>query len=123
MAPYAPPDPQVLLQLCTLIQNTTAALIESYKTPFDDPLPSKETHDLQRTLISATAMLSSLISDPKIRLIEIAASYFEARALHIVAEKRIPDRLSRDETGVHISTLARKVGIEEDKLGIIPAMS
>jgi hypothetical protein len=63
-------------------------------------------------------MLQSLVADPKVRLIEIGASFLEARALHIVAEKRIPDILAEGgESGVGIEDLAENAGLEALKLG------
>ena len=60
-------------------------------------------------------MLQAAVSDPRVRLIEIGASFLEARALHIVAEKRIPDLLAGGE--VRIEELAQKAGLEALKLG------
>ena len=63
-------------------------------------------------------MLQAAISDPHVRLIEIGASFLEARALHIVAEKRIPDLLAKEgKDGVGIEELAQKIGLEALKLG------
>ncbi|PMD30938.1 S-adenosyl-L-methionine-dependent methyltransferase [Hyaloscypha variabilis F] len=63
-------------------------------------------------------MLQSLFADPKVRLIEIGASFLEARALHIVAEKRIPDILVEGgESGVRIEDLAENAGLKALKLG------
>ena len=63
-------------------------------------------------------MLQATISDPRVRLIEIGASFLEARALHIVAEKRIPDLLAKEgKDGVGIEVLAEKTGLEALKLG------
>jgi hypothetical protein len=114
------PDPAALLQLSNLISTTTASLISalSDSTPSDSTIPSTEVYNHQQTLISATAMLSSLISDPRVRLIEISIQYIESRALHIVVEKRVPDLLAKGgENGVHITELAKSVGIEALKLG------
>lgn len=126
------PDPATLLQLSNLISTTTTSLIAAQSTsliaaqsnsssssPNSTPIPSTEIYNLQQTLISATAMLSSLISDPRVRLIEIGAQFLEACALHIVAEKRIPNILAKEgEKGARIEELSEKVGIEALKLGI-----
>jgi hypothetical protein len=114
------PDPGTLLQLSNLITTTTTSLISalSESPPSDSTIPSTQVYNFQQTLISATAILSSLISDPRVRLIEISIQYIESRALHIVVEKRIPDLLAKGgEGGVHITELAKRVGIEALKLG------
>jgi hypothetical protein len=113
-------DPTTLLKLSSLISTTTASLISalSGSTTTDSVIPSTQIYNLQQTLISATAMLSSLISDPRVRLIEISAQFTESRALHIVVEKRIPDLLAKSgESGVHITAIGKSVGIEALKLG------
>lgn len=79
--------------------------------------PSREVFDLQRNLLAAAGKLTELTSSPSSRLLEVSSQYFEARALHIAADKRIPDILSNAAGGsLHISALAAKVGIEPRKL-------
>lgn len=116
----AQPNPKQLLQLSSLISETTSSLVSalsSCPTP-SSPLPSTELYTLQQTLISATAMLSSLVADPSVRVIEIAAQFLEARALHVVVEKRVPDILAKaGDGGVKIEELGKVVGIDTRKLG------
>ncbi|KAK4236295.1 hypothetical protein C8A03DRAFT_35829 [Achaetomium macrosporum] len=109
-----------LLQLGGLIQTSIASYIAN-KDPVQpeghDTLPSKPLFDAQRALLSAAGMLTELVSEPRSRLLEVSSQYFEARALHIVADKRIPDILAKHgEQGLGIDKIAAQVGIESRKL-------
>lgn len=116
------PDPATLLQLSSLISETTKSLASvlsaSTGSSSETTLPSTELYTLQQTLISATAMLSGLVADPSVRVIEIAAQFLEARALHVVVEKRIPDILAKaGDGGMKVGELGKAAGIDAWKLG------
>lgn len=108
-----------LLQLGGLIQTAIAEYVTQRHLPHDaeGTLPSKPVYNAQQTLRSAAGMLTELASDPKGRLLEVSSQYFEARALHIAADKRIPDMLAeRGAEGLDVRTLANRCGIEHKKL-------
>ncbi|KAK0669813.1 putative methyltransferase [Cercophora samala] len=114
---------QTLLQLSSLIQKTINSYISHRQSTIvssttEDGLgiPSRPLFDAQRTLLAAAGKLTELISSPQTRLIEVANQYFEARALHVVADKRVPDILAKHENGVPIKKLSDEVGIEARKL-------
>jgi hypothetical protein len=105
-----------LIQLGVLVQSALATLITSSQ---DDKqsLPPKVLFDAQRMILSAAGMLTELGSTPSNRLLEVSTQYFEARALHIAAEKRIPDMLAGfDDSGVAVEKLAEQVGCDAAKL-------
>ena len=105
-----------LIQLGSLLNSALSTLIASAG---DDkvPLPPKALFDAQRTVLSAAGMLIELVSTPSNRLMEVSTQYFESRALHIVAEKRIPDMLAGcDEAGVSVKKLAEQAGCDSLKL-------
>ncbi|KAI4864285.1 S-adenosyl-L-methionine-dependent methyltransferase [Hypoxylon rubiginosum] len=108
-----------LLQLSGLIQTSVAnyvSLKNSVSEKNEGSLPSKPLFDAQRALLAAAGMLTELVSVPENRLLEVSSQYFEARALHIVADKRVPDILASNKEGVDIQTLASAVNIEPRKL-------
>ncbi|KAI1261349.1 S-adenosyl-L-methionine-dependent methyltransferase [Xylariaceae sp. FL1019] len=109
-----------LQQLRSLIQSAISEYI-SLKSASSkgntSSLPAKPLFDSQRTLLAAAGLLTELVSEPQTRLLEVSSQYFEARALHIVADKRIPDIIAEHgNVGVDIGTLASIVGIESRKL-------
>lgn len=117
------PTSQTLLQLSSLIQKTISSYISHRQSTIvssttEDGLgiPSRPLFDAQRTLLAAAGKLTELVSSPQTRLIEVANQYFEARALHVVADKRIPDILAKREKGVSVTELSQEVGIEARKL-------
>lgn len=80
-------------------------------------LPSRPFFNAQRILLAAAGSIEELISNPSTRLISLSMQYFESRALHIVAEHRVPDILQAySGDGVHVGLIAEKTGIEEQKL-------
>lgn len=109
-----------LLQLSGLIQTSVAnyvCLKHSYNDQNEATLPPKPLFDAQRALLAAAGTLTELVSEPQSRLLEVSSQYFEARALHIVADKHVPDILARGgDAGVDIQTLASAVNIEPRKL-------
>jgi hypothetical protein len=115
-----------LLQLGGLIQASIASYVShkhSGQTEARKALPSKPLFDAQRALLAAAGTLTELVSDPRSRLLEVSSQYFESRALHIVADKRIPDILAQNgEAGLSIEILAAKVGIESRKLCMCPSL-
>lgn len=105
-----------LIQLGVLVQSALATLITSSEDS-KESLPPKELFNAQRTILSAVGMLTELVSTPSSRLLEVSTQYFEARALHIAAEKRVPDMLvGSDESGVAVEELAKQVGCDPTKL-------
>lgn len=80
-------------------------------------LTDRELFDHQRTLLAAAGTLTELVSEPQNRLLEVSSQYFEARALHIAADARIPNILAKHgDSGLAVETLAAEVGIESRKL-------
>ncbi|KAF9631052.1 putative o- protein [Lasiodiplodia theobromae] len=114
-----------LRQLGNLIQSSINAILglnESIdkRVATDSTVPDKRLFDAQRTLLSAAGKLTELVSQPSGRLLEVSSQYYEARCLHIAADKRIPDLLAASPAaGVHIDTLSAAVGIESRKLSRI----
>lgn len=111
---------QRLQQLGDLIQASIADYVKLKQSSVEDVeagLPEKPLFDAQRTLLAAAGLLTELVSQPSNRLLEVSSQYFEARALHIVADKRIPDILAQSgDAGVAIISLSSAVGIESRKL-------
>lgn len=108
-----------LLQLGGLIQSSIAQYVTQRHIAgkAEGTLLSRPMFEAQRLLLSAAGSLTELVSDPSTRLLELSSQYFEARALHIVADKRIPDILDESgEKGVDIETLTKRIGIESRKL-------
>lgn len=90
---------------------------EEPKKQEPQPLPDRELFDHQRTLLAAAGTLTELVSEPQNRLLEVSSQYFEARALHIAADARIPNILAKHgDSGLAIEALAAEVGIESRKL-------
>ncbi|KAI1324237.1 S-adenosyl-L-methionine-dependent methyltransferase [Xylariaceae sp. FL0255] len=110
---------QRLLQLGDLLQTSIAdyvALNRASVKQGKSLLPDKPLFDAQRTLLAAAGLLTELASEPSNRLLEVSSQYYEARCLHIVADKRVPDILdAAGDTGVDLNTLASTVGIEPRK--------
>lgn len=124
-------DAVKLVQLIELISSTSRTLLDEWAkesadsngdriddaaSPLSQSLPSRSLYQAQRTLLAAAGVLTELVSEPSNRLLEVSSSYFESRALHIAAEKRVPDLLAGKEGGVEIGVLAEKTGIEGRKL-------
>ncbi|KAK4186762.1 putative methyltransferase [Podospora australis] len=125
-----PNDPisRSLLQLSSLIQTTVTDFInqresadlsvDNTKLENDLGIPSWPVFNAQRTLLAAAGKLIELVSSetPSSRLVEVAFQYFEARALHVIVDKRVPDILARHGGGLSVKDLSREVGIEAGKL-------
>ncbi|KAK5631481.1 hypothetical protein RRF57_007195 [Xylaria bambusicola] len=109
-----------LQQLGGLIQSAIADYVKLKQSSVENAesnLPEKSLFDAQRTLLAASGLLTELVSQPQNRLLEASSQYFEARALHIVADKRIPDILAQSgDAGVAVISLSSIVGIEPRKL-------
>ncbi|XP_014558343.1 hypothetical protein COCVIDRAFT_94784 [Bipolaris victoriae FI3] len=105
-----------LMQLEALLHSALATLGESSGN-YKDSLPPRALFDAQRTILAAVGMITELVSTPSMRLLEVSMQYFEARALHIAAEKRIPDMLAGcDENGIAVKELAEQAGCDALKL-------
>ncbi|KAI0437523.1 S-adenosyl-L-methionine-dependent methyltransferase [Xylaria telfairii] len=120
MATQLDEDLRRLLQLGGLIQMSIANYVNLKHLSVEkneSSLPPKPLFDAQRALLAAAGLLTELVSEPQNRLLEVSSQYFEARALHIVVDKRVPDILAKGgDRGVDIKTLASAVGIEYRKL-------
>ncbi|GFF50688.1 sterigmatocystin 8-O-methyltransferase [Aspergillus udagawae] len=114
-------DAARLLELCDLISRTARVIIDQWAAE----IPAESTNiaspalfNAQKTLLSASGLLTELVSDPSSRLLEVSSQYNEARALHIVAELRVPDVIARKESQqATIEELSEATGIEKRKLG------
>lgn len=118
-------DVQGLQRVGRVVQDAIQKLISARQTTKLDPnadgehhsIPDWDTYNAQRALVAAAGSLVELAGDPRSRLAEVSAQYFESRALHIVVDARIADILAEAViSGVHVNELARRVGIEERKL-------
>jgi hypothetical protein len=80
-------------------------------------LPSRRLHEAQRTILAISGSLNELLIEPANRLQEFAGQFWEARALAVAAERRIPDLLhDAGEGGMNVKTLSQKTGVESAKL-------
>ncbi|TCD63172.1 hypothetical protein EIP91_005869 [Steccherinum ochraceum] len=81
-------------------------------------IPSYELFNARRTIQGAMGVCAELVLDPRARLMEMAAVYYEARALHIAAEARVADVLDSGdhEKGMSADDLGRRIGIKEHKI-------
>lgn len=86
----------------------------STNIPSPPTLPSHELYEAQRTILAATGKLTELISDPSVRILEVATQFQESRALYIAAERRIPDFLGSQNK--HIKEISEHAKIESRKL-------
>jgi hypothetical protein len=94
---------------------------DSKSRPSDNPeiLPSWRLHEAQRTILAISGTLTELVAEPYHRLQEFSAQYWEARALAIVTERRIPDLLHEaGDNGMHVKVIAERTGIEPKKLSM-----
>ncbi|KAL9583819.1 MAG: hypothetical protein Q9212_002492, partial [Teloschistes hypoglaucus] len=115
-------DAAQLLQISELITSNIRRVIDAWadeatgsKDSKDSKtLPSPALHEAQRTLLAATGTLVELVSEPSVRVLELACQYWESRALYIAAERRIPDLLATEPLSA--SELSARVGIEQGKL-------
>ncbi|KAI1172125.1 S-adenosyl-L-methionine-dependent methyltransferase [Nemania sp. FL0916] len=120
MASQLDDESRQLLELSDLIQTSITNYVKlkhARSGENEAPLPAKPLFDAQRTLLAAAGLLTELVSQPQNRLLEVSSQYFEARALHIVADNRVPDILAKSgDQGVDIKALSSAVGIESRKL-------
>ena len=80
-------------------------------------LPSWRLHQAQRTILGIAGALIELVSEPYDRLQEFAAQFWEARALAVATERRIPNVLAETgDKGMEIQMIAKRTGIEQQKL-------
>jgi hypothetical protein len=117
-----------LLQLSELISINIRSVIDAWAkeskaeeggSPDGSPhiLPSHQLHQAQRTILASVGALTELVSEPSIRVIEVACQYWESRALAIAAERRIPDLLAQaGAKGLAVDELGEATGIEHLKL-------
>ena len=128
----APPktlaDAHKLLQLLDLVAGSIRSVIAAWASPAaettgpagNENLASWELFQAQRTLLSATGVLTELVANPSSRLLEVSSQYNESRALHIAASLRVPDLLAEatknGSKGLSVEDLSAKIGIESRKL-------
>ncbi|KAL2869086.1 O-methyltransferase tpcA [Aspergillus lucknowensis] len=119
-------DAARLLELSDLISRTARVIIDEWatETPAEPEagsasnIASTTLFNAQKTLLSASGLLTELVSDPSSRLLEVSSQYNEARALHIVAELRVPDVIANTKSQqATIEELSEATGIEKRKLG------
>lgn len=114
-------DAAQLLQLSKLLVASVETIVnewsEEAKLDKLPELPSKELYEAQRTVLAIGGSLEELVCDPSLRVMEMACQYWETRALYILAERRVPDILSEQPSGVAVEELAKRVGIQDAKLG------
>ncbi|TRM69653.1 O-methyltransferase-domain-containing protein [Schizophyllum amplum] len=97
-----------------------AALDDSSNLGGASTLPTKRCYDASKTAIGAAGMLQVLMKDPRDHVMETAAQYLEARALHAASLARIPDILQRAESegkqdGLNAEEIAAKTGYDVRK--------
>ncbi|MCJ1467792.1 hypothetical protein MMC07_006417 [Pseudocyphellaria aurata] len=136
--PKSVKDIEQLLQLTELIAVTGRQIIDEWSKESEErkdavlpddgfstsaSLPSRELHEMQRTVKAAAGSLIELVEEPGHRLLEVTSQYFEARALHVAAERRIPDLLSsalvrnKDQSaGLSVKEIGNATGVEPLKL-------
>lgn len=87
-------------------------------------LPSDTLYTAQRTVLAAVGKLTELVSEPNMRLLEVSSCYWEARCLHVAAERQIPDFIEREtkkaNRAVEIKDIADATKIEVGKLSKLP---
>ena len=131
-----------LLQLMDLMSITARTVIDEWSKESTPPikpsigndseressdsqtaLPSRSLYESQKIMLAAAGMLTELVAEPDSRLVQVTTQYFEARALHIAAERRIPDLLAAAEvtnesrgSGLSAKEIGDAVGIEPLKL-------
>lgn len=127
---------QQLRSLVRLLSDASEEVIQSWliddalSNSFEDDtksgsIPSHRLFEARRTLLGAAGMIIDIVQDPQARLMELAAQFYEARALHIAVQAGIPDILAEDneedggEKGVSLEALALagRTGINAQKLG------
>ena len=121
-------DAAQLLQLSELISTNIQSVIDAWakesRSEDDNSsdgsphvLPSHQLHQAQRTILASVGALTELVSEPSVRLIELAFQFWESRALYITAERRIPDLLAQaGSQGLGVKELGEATGIEHLKL-------
>ncbi|KAL4915849.1 S-adenosyl-L-methionine-dependent methyltransferase [Aspergillus aurantiobrunneus] len=119
-------DAARLLELSDLISRTARVMIEQWGAESAGNANAKSAANIaspglytaQKTLLSAAGLLTELVSDPSSRLLEVSSQYNEARALHIMAELRVPDAIAKKESQqASLEELSEVTGIEKRKLG------
>ncbi|MCJ1432684.1 hypothetical protein MMC27_002041 [Xylographa pallens] len=112
-----------LLQTAELVSATAKTIIEEWSKEsagteeLFSVLPSRQLYEAQRILLAATGKLTELVAEPSSHLLEVSSSYYEARALHIAAEKRIADIIAgAGGAGLSVKDIGHAVGIEHLKL-------
>ena len=124
-SPKSTLDAANLLKVSELLTKTIRTVVEEWslessgKCGAPKVLPSRTLHDAQRTILAICGSLIENVSEPPVRVLEVACQYWESRALYIAAERRIPDLLSTPEAkenGISALALGKETGLEQQKL-------
>ncbi|KAH8099822.1 S-adenosyl-L-methionine-dependent methyltransferase [Cristinia sonorae] len=108
-----------------LLNEATEQVIKAWEDDESKPIdgsgsavPSKALYDGRRTVLGTIGIFLELVQEPQARLMEVTHEFYEARALQIAAEARIPDILAEGDpkTGVPIEELSKRTGIKDHKL-------
>lgn len=119
-------DAMRLLQLADLIKDTAKVVVDEWsKNPntntanaLSGSIASPRLFEAQKTLLSASGLLTELVSDPASRVLEVSSQYNEARCLHIAAELRVADLIdSSPNKEAPVEEITKAIGIEKRKLG------
>jgi len=104
----------------TKVEATVPSLSTLTPGPFDTP-DNRTTalEDAVRSLEGACGQLSATCMSPGYTLANRAMAMYQAVAINLVVETRVADHLGDDAYGLPVSILAKKTGVDEDKLARI----
>ncbi|GBE84214.1 O-methyltransferase-domain-containing protein [Sparassis latifolia] len=114
-----------LLAVVDLVTNAAQAIIKEWAkedaASGQNALPSVDLFKAQRTILAACGSFTELVQVPQKRVIEVAAQFFEARALHIAVEHRVAHHLAKVDqaVGMSITELSKATGLHPKKLSRI----
>jgi len=87
--------------------------------PIDKQLAGKELRTAVQTIEGACAQLSATVARPSHTILNKLMGTFETNCLNVALTFKIPDVLKEKQTGMHISEIGKKTGLEERKAGRI----
>lgn len=119
-------DAVQLIQTVDIISKTTQTVVSEWAKEAEasdgstttGTLPSHELFNAQRTIAAALGKLAELVSEPSVRILEVATQFQESRALYIAAERRVPDILAPHDQqgGLSVTEISENAKIEHRKL-------
>ncbi|KAJ5546948.1 hypothetical protein N7494_004533 [Penicillium frequentans] len=122
-------DAVQLIQTADIISKTTQIVVSEWAKEAEasggstasGTLPSHELFNAQRTIAAALGKVAELVSEPSVRILEVATQFQESRALYITAERRIPDILAPHDQqgGLSVTEISENAKIEHRKLSRI----